>query len=282
VPNYIDGRLQERDYPTFVDLDSIITILGSTRTVLFPFIESVGQVVQSYEESVHDLTPSDGAARDLEAEFIPYKHSGGVHSYFIDRSVNNHLAVGADHDDFSAISGGVDAAFSVGAWCLPRLAGTQQALFAKYDVAGGFREWQLFLNASEEIQFELFDESIADANAAVTAPGATALTVNEWAFVVATYGGQGGAPGFAGSSMTLAVYLNGVDDTGTVAGSGGDDYEDTENTATIPLVGAADDSAGPTFEWEGRIALPFVCGKELSAGEVSQLYGLGRRLLGLA
>jgi hypothetical protein len=218
----------------------------------------------------------------LEAEFIPHQHESGVFSYFFDRSVNNHLAVGADHDDFSAISGGVDAAFSVGAFCLPRLAGAQQTLWAKYDVAGTLREWQLGLDASEQIQFELFDESVADANAAVTAPGATALTLNEWSSVVGTYGGQGGAPGFAGSSMSLAVYLRGVADTGTVAGSGADDYVDMENTATIPLIGAADDSAAPTFEWEGRIALAFVCGKELSASEVSQFDALGRRLLGVA
>lgn len=282
APIYVDGRDIDRHYRTFEDLDAIIALLGSTRTVFWPFLENVGSVVQSYEESVHDLTSRDeAAARTLEAEFIPHQHEGGVFSYFIDRSTNNHLAVGADHADFSAISGGVDAAFSVGAWCLPRLAGTQQMLFAKYDVAGTLREWQLGLDASEQILFELFDESIVDANAAVTAPGATALTLNEWAFVVGTYNGAGGAPGYSGSSMTLVVYLNGVADTGAVAGSGTDAYVDMEDIATIPLIGAADDSAAPTFEWEGRIALPFICGKELSASEVSQLYGIGRRLLGV-
>ncbi len=281
MPVYIDGRDQERAYRTFEDLDSILTLLGSTRTVFFPFLAGVGSVVQSYGESVHDLSPSDeGGDVALEAEFIPYKHAGGLFSYFFDRSVNNNLE-GVDHADFSAISGGVDAPFSVGAFCLPRLAGTQQTLFAKYDVAGVAREWALRLDASEQIEFELFDESIADANAAVTAPGATALTLNEWSSAVATYGGQGGAPGFSGSAMSLAVYLNGVLDTGTVAGSGGDDYEDMENLGGPPMVGCADDQAAPTFEFEGRIALPFICGKELSAGEVAQINALGRRLLGL-
>lgn len=281
MPSYVDGRWVDRDRRTFVELDAIISILGSTRTVFFPFLTAVGQVVQSYEENVHDLTSTDeAAARNLEDEFIPYKHEGGVFSYFFDRSANNHLAA-SDSGDYSAISGGVDAAFSVGAWCLPRLTGTQQMLFAKYDVAGTLREWQLGLDASEQILFELFDESIADANADVTAPGATALTVNEWSFVVGTYNGAGGAPGYATSSMSLAVYLNGVDDTGTVAGGGGDDYEDMENTATDPTIGCADDTAAPTFEWEGRIALPFICGKALSANEVAQLYGIGQRLLGL-
>lgn len=266
---------------TFDLLDQMVAILGTTRTVFMPFLSPLGQVVQSYKGSVHDFTPSDETGGvNLEDEFIPYKHAGGVFSYFFDRSANNHLA-GVDHGDFSAISGGVDAAFSVGAWCLPRLAGTQQTLLAKYDVAGTLREWQLGLDASEQIAFELFDESIADADAAVIAPGATALSLNEWAFVVATYGGQGGAPGFAGSAMSLAVYLNGAVDTGVVAGTGADDYVDMEDTATPPLIGAADDQAAPTFEWEGRIALPFVCGKALSATEVAEIDRLGRRLSGL-
>lgn len=278
MSNYSGGRANVR---TFDLLDQFAAVLGSTRTILLPGLESVGQVLQSYGEDVHDFTPSDaGGGVDLDAEFIPFKHVGGIHSYFFDRSADNHLA-GTDHADFSARSGGVDAAFSVGAFCLPRLAGTRQVLSAKYDVAGTLREWRLGLDASEQIEFELFDESIADADAAVIAPGGTALVLNQWASVVATYGGQGGAPGYAGSSMSLAVYLNGVDDTGVVAGSGSDDYEDTEDTNTPPLIGAADDAAAPTFEWEGRIALSFMCGRELTAAEVTEINGLGRLLLGL-
>lgn len=256
-------------------LDQMLTILGTTRTVLLPFMADRGTLVQSYGASVHDFT----APAALQTEFMPYQHPGGALSYYFDRALDNHLG-GADHADFSGISGGVDAAFSIGAWCQPRLAGAQQTLMAKYDVAGTLREWQLGLSAAELINFELFDESIADANAAVSAPGLTALTLNQFAFVVATYGGEGGAPGFAGSTMTLAVYLNGVSDTGTVAGSGTDDYVDMENLAVPPMIGAADDAASPTFEFDGRIALPFICGKALSASEVGEIHILGRRLLG--
>ncbi len=276
MSNYYAGHSR-----SFADLDAILTILGSTRVVFLPYLTAVNQVVQSYGGSVHDFTPSDEAGNiNLEDEFIPFKHSGGVFSYFFDRSGNNHLA-GVDHDDFSAISGGVDAPFSAGAFILPRLAGTQQTIAAKYDVAGTLREWQLGLDASELIRFELFDESVADADAAVTAPGLTTLPLNQFSFVCGTYGGQGGAPGFAGSAMSLAVYLNGVADTGVVAGSGADDYEDMEDTITPPLIGAADDQAAPTFGFEGRIALTFMCGKALSPPEVGEIDRLGRRLLSL-
>lgn len=265
---------------TFNILDQMVAVLGSVRTTIWPFLESVDSEIRSYGESVHALTSSDGAARLLEAEFSPVQHPGGIHSYHIVRADNNHLA-GLDDDDFSPVVAAVDVAFSVGAWILPTLAGTQQTLLAKFDVAGTLREWQLGLSAAELINFELFDESIADANASVAAPGVTTLPLNEWAFVVATYGGQGGNPGFAGSAMSLAVYLNGRDDTGTVAGSGADAYVDMENTATPLMVGAADDTAAPTFELDGRIALPFFCGRELSSTQVSELHSLGRRLLGL-
>ncbi len=282
MPVYTDGRDQERHYGTFEDLDSILAILGSTRVVFLPFLTAVGAVVQSYGGSAHDFSPSDEAGDvNLEDEFIPYKHEGGVFSYFFDRSANNHLE-GVDHADFSHVSAGDDLPFSIGAFVLPRLAGTKQTIFGKYDVAGAAREYALRLDASEKIEFELFDESIADANAAVTAPGDTALTINVWSSVIATYNGAGGNPGLGASSMTLVTYLNGIDDTGTVVGAGGDDYVDMEDLAGPPMIGAADDQAAPTFEFEGRIALPFITGKELSAAEVSEINAIGRRILGLA
>ncbi len=39
--------------------------------------------------------------------------------------------------------------------------------------------------------------------------------------------------------------------------------------------------AGPDQELRGRIALPFVCGKELSQANVDTLHGLGSTLLGI-
>lgn len=272
--------LQAHDKATFEYLEDFARILGSTRDVLIPFLEAVGQVVNSYDGSAHIFTPNDEAtALNLEDEFIPYKHKGGVFSYFIDRSVNNHLSA-PDSADFSGIST-TDAAFSLGAWVLPQVAGTEQAILAKYDVAGTLREYKLTLNASEIPRLELFDESVTDANASVAAPATSAVTINQWASVIATYNGAGGNPGFAGSSMTIVMYTDGVADTGTVAGAGSDDYVDMEDTATPPMIGAADDTAAPTIEFEGRIALPFWTGKELSAVEVGQIHEIGRRLLGI-
>ncbi|KKL51283.1 hypothetical protein LCGC14_2297040 [marine sediment metagenome] len=46
--------------------------------------------------------------------------------------------------------------------------------------------------------------------------------------------------------------------------------------------GAADDTASATIEMDGRIALPFITGKALSAAEVVTIQGIGKTLLGLA
>ncbi|KKL68495.1 hypothetical protein LCGC14_2124420 [marine sediment metagenome] len=267
---------QGQTLPTFALLDQILTVLGSTKTSLWPIVESTGSIIRTYGEAAHIFTMTDGGT----GGFLPAQHVGMIQSYHFDETDSQHGA-GEDHADFS-FAGGTDAAFSVGAWVNRDVAGAEQAILAKYDVAGTLREWKFGITSGNKVQLELFDESIADANAAVQAPGATSLTLNTWQFVVATYGGEGGAPGFSGSSMTMVIYLDGAADTGTVAGTGTDAYEDMEDTATPVMLGAADDTAGATIEMDGRIALPFITGKALSAAEVVTIQGIGKTLLGLA
>ena len=261
---------------TYALLDQFLTVLGSTKTSFWPLIENTGAIVRTYGESAHIFTMTDGGS----GGFIPVQHVGLVQSYHFDKTDSMHGA-GEGHADLS-FGGGTEAAFSVGAWVNRDVAGAEQAILAKYDVAGTLREWKFGVTSGNKAQLELFDESIADANAAVQAPGATSLTLNTWQFVVVTYNGAGGAPGFDGSAMTLTVYLDGIDDTGTVAGTGTDIYEDMEDTATPLMLGAADDTAAPTIEFDGRIALPFICGKKLTQANVTTLLGIGQTLLGVA
>ena len=255
---------------TFDLLDQIVTVLGSTKTSFWPLLESTGAIVRTYGESAHIFTMTDGGS----GGFIPVQHAGLIQSYHFDMTDSMHGA-GEDHGDFS-FAGGTDAAFSVGAWVNPDVDG-EQAILAKYDVAGSLREWMLKLDISNKIELELFDESLDDT---VLSTSTTALTLNKWQFVVATYGGEGGNPGKVG--MTMPLYLDGVAEPLTITDGGGNVYEDMENTATPVMLGAADDTAAPTIEMDGRIALPFVCGKKLTAVDVTTLYGIGKTLLGLA
>jgi hypothetical protein len=256
--------------PTYRYLDQILAILGSTKTSLWPLVESTGSIVRTYGESAHIFTMTDAGADG----FVPVIHASLVHSYHFDKTDDMHGA-GEDHADFS-FGGGTDAAFSVGAWVNRDVAGAEQAILAKYDVAGTLREWKFVIDGSNKIALELFDESIDDV---VTSTGDTSLTLNKWQLVIATYGGEGGTPGKVG--MTMPLYLDGVAESETIADGGGNVYEDMEDTATPLMLGAADDTAAPTIEFDGRIALPFVCGKKLTAANVLTLYGLGSKLLGL-
>ena len=267
----IGSGLGSKATKTFDLLDQILTVLGSTKTSFWPLVESTGSIVRTYGESAHIFTMTDGGS----GGFIPVQHVGLIQSYHFDKTDSMHGA-GEDHADFS-FAGGTDAAFSVGAWVNRDVAGAEQAILAKYDVAGSLREWKLELDIANKIYLELYDESLDDT---VTSTGDTSLTLNKWQFVVATYGGEGGNPSKVG--MTLPLYLDGVAETETIADGGGNVYEDMEDTATPLMLGAADDTAAPTIEMDGRIALPFICGKKLTAVDVTTLYGIGKTLLGLA
>lgn len=262
---------------TFDLLDEFVAILGATSTTLWPFLERDGQVIRSYGEGIRDLIPADeAAARSLEAEFEPHRHPGGIHSLHIVRATNNHLR-GTDDAAYTFGDGANDSPFSVGAFVLPRDGANINDILSKWDVSGGggaeVREWRLGLQANETCMIQLHDESAA-ANT-IVASNATALTLNQWSFIIMTYDGSGGP----GANDGLTAYLNGAEDTGGNVGDA--NYTAMEDTATPLLIGASDVTAAPLNEFEGRIALPFVCGAELAATQVAEVNRLGRRLLGL-
>jgi hypothetical protein len=256
---------------TFDLLDQILTVLGSTTTTFWPFIEggslAAGEIVRSYGESVHIFTMTDPGSLG----FMPYRHVGGVNSYHFDRTDSMNGA-GEDSADFSFDDSGTNVC-SFGAWVTRDNAGSEQAVLAKYDVAGTDREWKLSVDSSNKLRFELYDDS---ANAAEIATGDTNLTLNKWQFLCVTYDSAGGTSANAG----LKLYLDATRETETLSGSGS--YSAMQAGSTPIMLGAADDTASPTIEMDGRIALPFICGKELTAANVDSLKGFGNTLLGLA
>lgn len=267
MPNFVDGLPPEAR--TFGDLDAIVDILGSVKTTFWPFLESQGQIVRSYREADHILIPSDeSAARSLEAEFEPFQHPSGIYSYYNVNSTNNHF-LGVDHNDFSFGNGTTDDPFSLGAWVFTRGAVTATLLSKYRTTATTAQEWRLSYLPTGLLEFVIFDES---ANAGWTATSTTTLIRPDWNFLVATYDGNESSP-------SLQVYGNGISDLDTLAESGS--YVAMENLTTPMLVGARNITTAPTQEVDGRLALPFICGKELSAAEVGRLYTLGRRLLSI-
>ena len=91
--------------------------------------------------------------------------------------------------------------------------------------------------------------------------------------MVASYDGGETAP-------VVNLYVDGtLANDGTTAETGA--YVAMENTATPLTIGCNGLTALPANEFHGRIALPFITGKALSAAEVTQLLELTRPLVGM-
>jgi hypothetical protein len=248
-------------------LNTMLEILGTTTPSLWPFLEKTGTLVTGIGPG--DLTAAEtaGAAEALEDDFAPFEHPGRVHSYHFHPTGDHHLA-GIDHANYSFGNGSVDSPFSVGAWIQPNAIATN-VILAKYNSAGNLEEWRFFIDSNGKLSLELHD---ASASATEIAVSDAALTLGRWVFAVATYNGGETAP-------VVNLYVDGVmvnDGSTTETGS----YVAMENTAAPLTIGCSGVTATPVAEFHGRIALPFLTGKALTATEVAQLYELGKVLLG--
>lgn len=277
---YVNGRAQERHYDPFEDLDAILTLLGSTNTFFWPFLEATGIDIQSYGEEDEPLISGEAAANvelnDPATGWAPFKHLGGVHSYHFEGADNQHL-YGADAAKLS-FNGTTDAAFSVG--CFFYAEEATGTLIAKYDAVGTDREWRLHLLAGPDLALEVFQESLLDSETAQTT---TAISTRQWYSGVITYGGAGGDGGGGAEKQAaddMTIYIDGVAVAATVSEVGGT-YADMEGGAAGLLIGANDDNAGPANEFTGRIALPILCGKEMTLANIAEYHARGKRLLGL-
>lgn len=256
------------NWQTMRALDTIRSVLGTTKPSLWPFLEKTGTLVSGM--SVGDLIPSEtaAAAEALEDDFAPFAHAGGVHSYHFHPTGDHHLA-GIDHTDFTFGDGSLDSAFSVGAWIFPNAVATN-VIMGKYDSAGNKEEWRFFIDSSGKLSLELHD---ASASATEIATSTAALVVGREHFVVATYDGTETAP-------VVNLYVDGVlANDGSTAESGS--YVAMENTDAPLTIGCSGVTATPVAEFHGRIALPFVTGSALTQSDVTSLTEIYRTVLGL-
>jgi hypothetical protein len=252
-------------------LNDILTLLASSKTSLWPFWESTGTLVTG--TSVGDLTAaeSSGTPEALEDDFSPVQLPSGLHSYHFHPTGDHHLA-GTDLNRYSFGDGTVDSAFSVGAWIRQSNdSAVNNVIMGKYDSAGNLEEWRFFINTSRLLSLELHD---ASASATEIAVSDTALTVGLWKMVTATYDGGQAAP-------VVRLYVNSasVNDGSTTES---ESYVAMENTSAPLTVGCSGVTATPVAEFHGRISMPFICGKELTAAEVTTLYGYTAPMMGLA
>jgi hypothetical protein len=258
--------IKTHQYPSS-SLNEIMAVLGTTKATLWPFLESTGVVIGAVGAGPR-LIPSEtaAAAEALEDDFAPVKFASGLHSYYFSNLEDQHLAVGADNANFHFDG---DAAFSVGAWIQPQDI-TTVGLMALYDSAGAAEEWAWRLDGSSKLELELHD---ASASAKEVGASDTALVQGQWAFVVSAYDGTAATP-------EILHYINGaVDGDGATTETGA--YVGMEDKSTPLTIGCTGVTALPTEEYTGRIALPFITGKQLTAANILLLYNLTRPLVGI-
>lgn len=257
---------------TFDLLDQIVTVLGSVNMTLLPLTEYDDRRIRAYRPGA-DVEVLSRSAAGADADILhsdsqPYQHPGGIGSLFF--IGGTHLR-SADAARFSFGDAAVDSPFSVGCWFKKAAAGAM-ILLSKYDdtPAGELREWRLYATGGGVLAFDLFDESV-DASEIATA--GTALPLERWQSVIVSYDG-------AETDPRVFIYLNGgADNNGLTVETGA--YEAMENTAAELLVGTQRQSGTPNTSFAGRIALPFITGRALTATEAFTVHDLGRRLIGL-
>jgi hypothetical protein len=239
-------------------LNDILTILGTTKTSLWPFWEKTGILVSGI--GLGDLIPSEtgAAAEALEDDFAPLLLPCGLYSYHFHPTGDHHLA-GIDSAAYTFGDASADAPFSVGCWIRPNTIASN-VMLSKYSAT--VREWRFWIDSNGLLDLELFDESADTSEIAVSN---AAIVQGQTQFVVATYDGAQAAP-------DIHLYVDGEDLNPTGASTETGAYVAMEDTATPLLVGCSGVTATPANEFHGRIALPFIAGKELTAAEVLELY----------
>ncbi len=256
-------------------INDIAEVLGTTKAHLWPCLEAAGAVVTGWSAS--DLVPSDELGSvNLEDEFIPVLagRSEGFRSYRFTGDNSRHMLAG-DDADYSFEGDGAapdsDDPFSVGCWVFPTEAGVAyQTILAKYD-EGVATEWTFGINASDELELQMFDGVDGTTGDIV---GTSAFTVDRhrMGFYVATYTG-------ADDHLGISLYKNGVVEAAPVRAETLA-YVSMDDTAATLQWGGRDDGGAPDDLMEAWMTLPFVTGKALTADEVQALHQLTAVLVG--
>jgi len=246
---------------TYDLLDQIITLLGTTKTSFWPFLEPDGAIVGTYKGNAAPGVATDSGVDGLQV----HRHVGSVHSVHFDSTDSQHILVPDEANLSILAASGVP--ISIGCWFYAE-AGSS-TLISKYDT-NDKREYKLTLNADPDIVFEIYDESEDDTFVTTID---TALSLEQWYSVVVTW--SGATP----SQADYAVYIDGssVNETGSAVGAAFSAVEDLTGDFVIGgdlATGSVDNC------FDGWIAMPFVTGGLLTAANVASLYNIGKTLLG--
>ena len=181
---------------------------------------------------------------------------------------------------FWSVDDSGDNGFSIGMWVYINDTVVTRRILGKYDTGEAISEWSIFINATDKLIFVIRDESAA---VNIERDSDAAVNQGQWAFLVATYDGTGGATAMDGATL----YQNGVVMASTAVNNGS--YVAMENGTSVVSLGAFRISGNPTALFDGKMAggplgpwfVTHDAAGIITADEVRALYDLGRAALGL-
>lgn len=277
IARYWKGGIRVGDsIATYNLLDQMIAILGTTRLMFYPCLQGCGPDVHTYgvldtgDLAAHARQPA--GAVNLEDEFDPVRLAApGMHAYFFDQALNNHMIV-ADCDHITHGDGSVDSPASWGIAILPtEKIGDQCSLISKFNMTGSAEEFDFRHDNTGHLVLELHD---ASASASEVATASAVIVPWVWNILIATYDGNEADP-------DVHLYQNGIDLNPTGATTENGSYVAMENTPTDLMIGARNLTGTVQAPYNGYLTLPFSCGKELLADEVSCITDIEKILIGL-
>jgi len=170
----------------------------------------------------------------------------------------------ADNALYSAVSGGVDVAFSVGcAFKMTAANAANKMLVSKYDNNTPNAEWRLYLDGLENPILQLVDDNVANSERGREF-NTTPIPAMVWHVLIGTYDGRGATGAADGINLYLwdnaGKWQGAVDN---VDNNGVGVYVDMEDTVQPVMVGAFD-TAAVAGHWPGEIVLPFFSRADLS------------------
>lgn len=262
-------------------LEHLLNLLGFADDDLcffLPFFESnpgAGEDVQDVSSvGLHGLnTVAFDNVPVIRGNLLSYRFNG----------TDEYLTI-ADNVLLTPIAGGVDVPFSVGcAFKLDAVNAAVKGLIGKWDLTTVNAEWLLSLTALEYPSLQVMDDSVAVSN--MGREDQTAVDVNTWYIVIATYDGNAGGADAPEDGINIYRWdggtrtWNGAVDDADIDGGGV--YVDMEDTAELVFIGATNTGGAAAEFFDGEIMMPWYTRRELSAADALRVAQGMIRLMGL-
>ena len=243
---------------------------------LVAWYKLMGAVADSSGNS-HNLTAVGSPAQDYDAFSVNVQDSGtattsgnftitqgkleckSLSCVDLDGSAE-YIYIG-DNNGLSFGDGSDDSPFTISAWI--KADANNFPIISKGHYNSGVGEYAFYINSSGYLALELWDESVASCY--IGQRYETAITLNQWIHVAATYSAPAG--GGAGATDGVKLYIDGVLVSSSDYEGNEGSYDAMENLGSNAWIGRLDNTYA-----NGEIRDVRIYNYELSADQASSLY----------